>query len=429
MPKLQGDGPGGGYLVYGDDGKLNHVPASYVLNDPDLAGQALMAAIQGHKNQVDSPRPMAEGGAVDAPTGDTGINPDAAIAGIGHGLASVAGGIGHFIPGIASMLPAAPAPALDASAPPPATPPAPTLPPGAPTGNQGPSVPIPGVTGANGQTAGAPPPPPGAARAAGRVIADALGVKSPLAREAAAKTTEGIARGNQTTILGAQGQSDVEENEDLQQKQAAADQLAKADLAQQAQKLQALQSEVMNTKIDPRHFYENQSVPQKILSIIGLAAGGFFSGRTGQENPAAKMITEQVKNDVDAQVNNLANKRAGVQAQESLYGRNLAILQDDRAARAATMAQLLTREKSRIDALKMQTDSPIVQAELDAQSAAIANEAITQHSTLATQAASRAQSYASAKLTTSQAANEEAQTALAGRQAKALQDLATGGRK
>lgn len=80
----------------------------------------------------------------------------------------------------------------------------------------------------------------------------------------------------------------------------------------QTQDLDALHKDYMKAmidkKIEPNQFWENKSVPNKILTIIGLALGGAGAGASGQQNLGAQMLQRQIDADIDAQKANIGQK-------------------------------------------------------------------------------------------------------------------------
>lgn len=69
-------------------------------------------------------------------------------------------------------------------------------------------------------------------------------------------------------------------------------------------------NDLSNTKtIDPnRWIHSNVStVPQKIMTALGLLFSGFGSGLSGQENLAARWLKDQIDRDIDAQKANFSN--------------------------------------------------------------------------------------------------------------------------
>lgn len=71
-------------------------------------------------------------------------------------------------------------------------------------------------------------------------------------------------------------------------------------------------------KIDPEHFWQTRSTPQKIMAVIASALGGFVQGVHGGRNGPADIIQQAIQDDISAQRANVENKWAGVHAKHSL---------------------------------------------------------------------------------------------------------------
>lgn len=67
----------------------------------------------------------------------------------------------------------------------------------------------------------------------------------------------------------------------------------------------ALMKDYRAQHINPKHYMENMSSGQKVMTAIGLLMGGMGSGLAGGENPAAKFLDDQIARDIKAQEANL----------------------------------------------------------------------------------------------------------------------------
>lgn len=63
--------------------------------------------------------------------------------------------------------------------------------------------------------------------------------------------------------------------------------------------------DIQNNHIDPNHYLENQSTPQKISTFIGLVLGGIGGAITHQGNPALAFLNAQIDRDINAQKVNM----------------------------------------------------------------------------------------------------------------------------
>ena len=59
--------------------------------------------------------------------------------------------------------------------------------------------------------------------------------------------------------------------------------------------------DMKNQHINPNHYVENMSAPQKVATAIGLVLGGFGSAFTGQGNPAKQFLDQQIDRDIQGQ--------------------------------------------------------------------------------------------------------------------------------
>lgn len=82
-----------------------------------------------------------------------------------------------------------------------------------------------------------------------------------------------------------------------------------ASMAQLNDEGNKIASEVASGAIDPKHYVNNMSTGSKIATGLGLLAGGIFSGKSGQENPAFQAVQQHIQNDINAQKTNLATKQ------------------------------------------------------------------------------------------------------------------------
>lgn len=86
-------------------------------------------------------------------------------------------------------------------------------------------------------------------------------------------------------------------------------------------------------KIDPGAYVRNMSSGNKILAAVAMAFGGAGAAMSGQKNLAAEAIDEAIRQDIQAQKDNISNSK-------SLYSENLKRYNDDRLATQATMVQM-----------------------------------------------------------------------------------------
>jgi len=98
-------------------------------------------------------------------------------------------------------------------------------------------------------------------------------------------------------------------------------------------KLDDLSNQVAAGKVDPNQYVNNMSTGNKIAAAIAIGLGGIGAGLAGQPNQAAEVLNKAIAKDVEAQKENIANKK-------TLYSENLARFGDEQKATAATITQL-----------------------------------------------------------------------------------------
>jgi hypothetical protein len=140
------------------------------------------------------------------------------------------------------------------------------------------------------------------------------------------------------------------------------------DAAQQGlEKLNKLGAEIQSAKIDQNHFWSSRTTGQKISAAIGIALGGIGQGlMKSNSNAAMDIITHAIDRDIDAQKANLANKRAGFEAQTGLYGMVQKNFQDERQARLAARSLGLQAAEMQLKSIAAKAQSPEIAAQYQA---------------------------------------------------------------
>lgn len=83
---------------------------------------------------------------------------------------------------------------------------------------------------------------------------------------------------------------------------------------------ESLMADIKNQHIDPNRFVNNMSTSSKISTAIGLIASGMGSAMAHQENLAAKFLTQQIDNDINAQKSELGKKENLLSANLRQFG-------------------------------------------------------------------------------------------------------------
>lgn len=110
----------------------------------------------------------------------------------------------------------------------------------------------------------------------------------------------------------------------------------KADLASREQQIDSLGNVLQTLKLDPQHFWAEQSTPQTLMNVVGMALGAFGASVRGGPNFAQQIIDNAISRDIDAQKQNFENTKAAYNAKVSAYGlARQAGLDDEDATKAA----------------------------------------------------------------------------------------------
>jgi hypothetical protein len=124
---------------------------------------------------------------------------------------------------------------------------------------------------------------------------------------------------------------------------------------------QSMQSDIQHTiddiksgQINPNHYMENRSTPQKIAGIIGMIIGGAGAG-AGRPNPAVQMMQYQIDKDIDAQKTNLASQNNILAGYQDKY-KNAA------SAEAMTRATLMGHYASQLQSAADTAADPMSRA-------------------------------------------------------------------
>lgn len=134
--------------------------------------------------------------------------------------------------------------------------------------------------------------------------------------------------------------------------------------AQALAKVQAASAKVDAMQVDPNHWWASRSGPQKVGSLIGAAIGGFLAARqqTGH-NAFLDGINQAIQEDINVQMANIDNAKAGVNRQQNLYANYLEQLGDAKAARYATAGKMFELGAMKTAAEVSKFKSPMTQAD------------------------------------------------------------------
>lgn len=165
---------------------------------------------------------------------------------------------------------------------------------------------------------------------AGSIPNEGAPVIPPGLQETAAAANPGV------DIQGAynQGQRGISEQQDVESKMAAEREKLDVDSIDAKQQLNnGLQQNLkdlkdhaddfanwmQNNPIDPKHYAESLSTPQKVATAVGLFLGGLSTPFTHQGNPAAEFLSQQIDRDIDAQKSRVGQQKSIYEANQNLY--------------------------------------------------------------------------------------------------------------
>lgn len=152
-----------------------------------------------------------------------------------------------------------------------------------------------------------------------------------------------------------QAQSGIEAQSLKQSQNAMADYQAAQAAARQSQ--EQLMHDINNSHVDPQRLWHNASTGQKVAGIIGIIMSGFGSGG-GRENLALKTLNEQITRDIDAQKQDVENKK-------SLYSFNLQQFRNETDAASMTRVQLNDIALHKLSMAAAENKTPQAQAAYD----------------------------------------------------------------
>jgi len=123
-----------------------------------------------------------------------------------------------------------------------------------------------------------------------------------------------------------------------------------AKTAEKMNHINALASEVENGKVDPSHYFTSQSTGAKLATMLSVVLGAGAAQRINGRNVGLDMMNDAVARDIDAQKAAIDSKRAGLSAQQNIYGQMLQTFGREDAAKEAAHIVGLTAIKAKLDA-------------------------------------------------------------------------------
>lgn len=159
-----------------------------------------------------------------------------------------------------------------------------------------------------------------------------------------------------------------------------------ADLQKRRSEMDALDSEIRATKIEPMSYFSKDNVWAGILSTLSVAVGAFAQGMSGGRvpNTALQIMNATIERDLEAQKANLAAKGKALDYKRSLYGMAREALGDER--QAFEYSKGLMYEQLQNAATKIANEARGKEAQLGAMEIANAAGAAKEQARLNTQA-------------------------------------------
>jgi hypothetical protein len=161
----------------------------------------------------------------------------------------------------------------------------------------------------------------------------------------------------EASALGAQGKSEAQSYQQLQQdlaaKQMEFDKQSKPVMEERNHLLQ----DIASGHIDPNRFVANMSTPQRIMSAIGLILGGVGSGLTGKENMAYESLKRHIDADIAAQKTDLGKK-------ETLLNANMRSYKDVQDAYQITKVNMMDIAALKMKEIAAKSQDPLAKARL-----------------------------------------------------------------
>lgn len=214
----------------------------------------------------------------------------------------------------------------------------------------------------------------GRSRGAGGAGSYEQGIMSDLAQQQHGAERQGEALATKAETAGAAKRDALlaSQKREAEDQQFLQDTIAKADAKSDA--LQKEIADIANTRIDNKSVFKHMSTGAKIATVVSIAMGGASSARGGKNEPL-EIIMNMVKQDIDSQVQDLANRRAGVGMKGTLLQQDVARGMDLYNARTKATAVALEHASQLVDAEGMKFDAEAMRGKTQELSAGLRMEA------------------------------------------------------
>lgn len=155
--------------------------------------------------------------------------------------------------------------------------------------------------------------------------------------------------------------------EELQAQQAQEEARRQEMIQEDMYRLQSSIQDLKQAKVDPTRWFKHEdgskNYGKTILASVAVALGAIgegFQGRGG--NPVLSIIERAIDQDIAAQRENLANRRAGVGLEMNMLGQMRAQFGDERQAETAARLMMLQAYEMKLDEVAARTKDPAIEA-------------------------------------------------------------------
>ena len=133
------------------------------------------------------------------------------------------------------------------------------------------------------------------------------------------------------------------------------------------EQLNSLNNAVMNRQIDPTRFFSSRGAASGFAAASSVALGVLGQALApGTENAALNIIRRAIDRDIEAQVQDMQNARAGVAMARNLYSDLVSLFGDERAARSALQSMYLAEAEAQIESIRSNSASAADRGAADA---------------------------------------------------------------
>jgi len=171
---------------------------------------------------------------------------------------------------------------------------------------------------------------------------------------------------------------------------------------------QELADDIGRQKIDPKRLAKSMGTGEKIGHILDSALGGFAAGFRGGSNDALDRFDKLVAQDIQAQINEVDNKKAALGASQNIFGQMLAESGDRRLAAVQTRNLMYEAAKQHIAAEDARLGIPELSTNAQQAIQALQHQQDAMNTQMSTEKLQLAQQQAAAAAAAQRAAEQQA---------------------